>query len=225
MIPVGGKPVLRHLVDKFKARGINDITVVGGYCAAAIDVQGVNVVVNEAWAESDELASLACALDAMQDDTVIVYGDLLFRRYILDNLLEWDAPVLAVVDSAPLEGVLGNTSDLAYCTAPDDRALYQQKVAIERVTGDGGWQGRRPDGRWVGIMRVSGPGRRHLLDALDALRARDDFASLGMPDLINRMAADGHAPQVQYIAGHWMDINDLDDLTRAGDFAYGQASG
>ena len=224
MIPVAGKTVLRHLVDKFKARGINDITVVGGYCAETIDVQGVQVVVNEQWAESDELASLACALDAMQDDTVIVYGDLLFRRYILDNLLEGEAPVLVVVDSAPLDGVLGNTNDLAYCTAPDDRALYQQTVAIDRISGDRAWRGRAPDGRWVGIMRVNGEGRRRLQDALEALRARDDFARLGMPDLINRLVEDGHAPQVQYISGHWMDINDLDDLTRAGDFAHGQAS-
>ena len=73
-------------------------------------------------------------------------------------------------------------------------------------------------------MRVNGEGRRRLLDALEALRARDDFARLGMPDLINRMVEDGHAPQVQYISGHWMDINDLDALTRAGDFAHGQAS-
>ena len=41
-----------------------------------------------------------------------------------------------------------------------------------------------------------------------------------VPDLINRLIENGHAPQVQYIAGHWMDINNLDDLQRAGDFAY-----
>jgi hypothetical protein len=28
----------------------------------------------------------------------------------------------------------------------------------------------------------------------------------------------------QYISGHWMDINNLDDLQRAGDFAQGQSS-
>ena len=76
----------------------------------------------------------------------------------------------------------------------------------------------------MGIMRVNGAGRQQLLEALETLRGRDDFAELGIPDLINQMVADGHAPQVQYISGHWMDINDLDDLTRAGDFAYGQAS-
>jgi len=32
----------------------------------------------------------------------------------------------------------------------------------------------------------------------------------------------GSPPQVQYISGHWMDINDLEDLQRAAVFAQGQ---
>ena len=35
------------------------------------------------------------------------------------------------------------------------------------------------------------------------------------------MIENGDAPQVQYISGHWMDINNIDDLSRAGDFAHG----
>ena len=49
------------------------------------------------------LASLACALDAVSDNTVLIYGDLLFRTYILNNLLDWEAELLVVVDSSPLD--------------------------------------------------------------------------------------------------------------------------
>ena len=51
MIPVAGKTVLRRLVDKFKGQGVNDITVVAGYRAEAIDVQGIRMVINPNWAE------------------------------------------------------------------------------------------------------------------------------------------------------------------------------
>jgi phosphoenolpyruvate phosphomutase len=34
------------------------------------------------------------------------------------------------------------------------------------------------------------------------------------------MVKDGHVPQVQYVNGHWMDINNLDDLERAGAFEH-----
>ena len=223
MIPVAGKTVLRRLVDKFKAQGVNDITVVGGYRSEAIDAQGVKLVVNEDWERGSELASLSCAIDALSDNSVLLYGDLLFRTYILNNLMDWEADLLVVVDSSPLEQAPGNKNDLAYCSAPDDRAMYQQKVSLERISSDPAWQGRPPDGRWIGMLRARGAGRRHLVEALEQLRQHPDFESMGVPDLVNRLVADGHAPQVQYIAGHWMDINNLEDLQRAGDFAHGQA--
>jgi phosphoenolpyruvate phosphomutase len=222
MIPVAGKTVLRRLVDKFKAQGINDITVVGGYRSEAIDAQGVKLVVNDDWENSSELESLACALDAISDNTVLLYGDLLFRTYILNNLMDWEADLLVVVDSSPLEHAPGNKNDLAYCSAPDDRAMYQQKVSLERISSDPAWQGRTPDGRWIGMLRARGAGRQQLLEALEQLRADPDFGSMGVPNLVNQLVANGHAPQVQYITGHWMDINNLEDLQRAVDFAHGQ---
>jgi phosphoenolpyruvate phosphomutase len=220
MIPVAGQTVLRRLVDKFKLQGINEITVVGGYFSDAIDTQGVNVVINDQWESSDELVSLSCALDTVAEDTVLLYGDLLFRSYILNTLVDWDSDLLVVVDSSPLDGAKGNKNDLAYCSAPDDRAMYQQKVSLDRISADPQWEGRKPDGRWIGMLRASGAGKTHLLKALSQLKSEKSFETKAVPDLINRLVENGHTPQVQYISGHWMDINNLDDLQRAGDFAY-----
>ncbi|MEE4216650.1 MAG: phosphoenolpyruvate mutase [Xanthomonadales bacterium] len=222
MIPVAGSTVLRRMVDRFKKAGVNGITVVGGYRADAIDVQGVNLVVNENWQHTDELASLACALDSMADDTVLIYGDLLFRGYILDHLLERESDLVAVVDSAAASGGRGSASDLAWCSAPDNRSVYRQQVTLEQL---GGKQGERePDGCWVGIMRIGAGGRVHLQEAMAQLKEQADFDRLGVPDLINRLVANGHAPEVLYISGHWMDINDLHDLSDAGAFTEGRSA-
>jgi phosphoenolpyruvate phosphomutase len=224
MIPVAGKPVLRRLVDKFKAQGVNEIIVVAGYRYEAIDVKGIELVVNDRWEEAGELVSLQKAIHLLEDDSVLLYGDLLFRTYILNNLLDWDEPLLAVVDSSPLDQASGNTNDLAYCSAPDDRAMYQQKVTLDQVSSERTWQEKLPDGRWIGLLRVRGSGKEFVTRALETLQLSPDFENLGIPDLINQLIADQHAPQVQYISGHWMDINNLDDLQRAGEFAQGQRS-
>jgi len=218
MLPVAGVPLLRRQVDKFKKQGINDITVVAGYRHDAIDVQGADIVVNEDWETTGELASLSRAVEGFSQDTVIIYGDLLFRSYMLHNLLDWDAELLVAVDSSLIDYAAGNANDLAYCSAPDNRAMYQQKVTLRRVTPDPENQGRQPDGRWIGMMRVAGQGGQQLRSAIDTLQQRDDFNTLGIPDLLNQLVEDGHAPQVQYVNGHWMDINNLDDLERAGTF-------
>ncbi len=218
MLPVAGVPMLRRQVDKFKKQGINGITVVAGYHHDAIDVQGANIVLNEDWESTGELASLNCALEGISDDTVIIYGDLLFRSYLLHNLLDWETEILVAVDSTPLAAVSGNANDLAFCSAADNRAMYQQTVTLRQVTAKTEYQGQKPDGRWIGMLRVSGEGGVQLRAAIEELRLREDFNSLGLPDLLNQLVANGQAPQVQYVTGHWMDINNLDDLERAGTF-------
>jgi phosphoenolpyruvate phosphomutase len=218
MLPVAGIPMLRRQVDKFKKQGINDIKVVAGYRHDAIDVQGATVLLNESWETTGELASLSCAIDSINDDTVIIYGDVLFRSYMLHNLLDWDAEILVAVDSSPISEGSGNLNDLAWCSEVDDRAMYQQKVSLEQVSADRATADRAPEGRWIGMMRVTGKGARHLRNALDVLKQQDNFSKLGVPDLLNQLVKAGHAPQVQYVNGHWMDINNLEDLERAGQF-------
>ncbi|MFP6682180.1 MAG: phosphoenolpyruvate mutase, partial [Gammaproteobacteria bacterium] len=145
MIPVGGIPLLRRLVDKCKKRAIDDITVVAGYKADSIDVAGINIIVNERYAETGELASLACAIETFTDDMVVMYGDLLFRSYILRDLIESDASLSVVVDSAADENGGVGTQDFAFCSEPDDRAMWGQAVNLERIAADEQTQnGRQP---------------------------------------------------------------------------------
>ncbi len=223
MLPVNGIPMLRRQVDKFKKQGINDISVVAGYRHEAIDVQGAEILINEEWQTTGELASLDCAMENFSQDTVVIYGDLLFRSYMLHNLLDWNAELLVAVDSSSLTNIAGNVNDLAWCSAPDNRAMYQQKVSLEHVSAD--LESRRgpPDGRWIGMLRVAGKGCDYVRSAMQTLKRGGEFKQLGLPELLNQLVADGHPPQIQYVNGHWMDINNLADLERAGGFEHAPA--
>lgn len=219
MIPVGGIPLLRRLVDKCKKRGIDDITVVGGYKADSINVTGINLIVNEQHASSGEFTSLICAAETFTDDMVIMYGDLLLRSYILRDLMESDAALSVVVDSVIDETQGRGAQDFAYCSEPDDRSMWGQAVSLKRITNSTKTaDGEPPDGRWIGMIRVKGDGRQWLVEAIEALRDRTDANTLGVPDLINYMIECGRDVRVWYIHGHWLDVNSLTDLERAGDF-------
>ncbi|HEV3104200.1 MAG TPA: phosphoenolpyruvate mutase [Trinickia sp.] len=221
MLPIAGKPLLRWLVDAFKKHGVNDITVVGGYRADAIDTRGVKLVVNERHAQTGELASLACAIDTLATDAVISYGDLLFRSYILRDLVESEAPFTVVVDSSVTQPSNQSVRDFAYCSAPDDRALFGRKALLTRIC-SGSRNAAPPHGRWIGLLSVRGPGRERLSAMLGELRRQADFDALDMPSLINALIAAGEAIEVQYVHGHWCGVNDLEDFRRAGDFAHEQ---
>jgi len=222
MLPIAGKPLLRWLVDGFKKEQINDITVVGGYRAEAIDTAGIKLVLNSRYAQTGELASLACAVDALDSDAVIAYGDLLFRSYVLRDLVECKADFSVVVDSLMSGSSNHTVRDFAYCSRGDDRGLFGTPVLLERVTSAAD-DDRAPQGRWVGMLNVSRAGLLKLKAVLAQLRAEDTFDKLDMPALLNALIASGAPIEVLYVHGHWRGVNDLDDLRQAVDFAHEQA--
>ena len=226
MLPIAGKPLLRWLIDGFKKENVNDITVVGGYRADAIDPAGIRLVVNDQYAQTDELASLACAIDKLESDTVISYGDLLFRSYVLRDLVESKADFAVVVDSSSADSSNRTVRDFAYCSRGDDRGLFGTPVLLQRVVSRADAKpettGLESHGRWIGMLNVSRRGLTKLKAVLAQLRARPDFDSLDMPALLNALIADGSEIEVVYVHGHWRGVNDLEDFRQAVDFAHGQ---
>ena len=222
MLPIAGKPLLRWLVDGFKKEHINDITVVGGYRADAIDTAGIKLVVNERFAETGELTSLACAVESLDSDAVISYGDLLFRSYVLRDLVESKAEFAVVVDSLMTGASNRTVRDFAYCSRGDDRGLFGTPVLLERITGAADAE-RAPDGRWIGLLNASRAGLGKLKAVMQTLQAEYGFEALDMPALLNALIAGGSRIEVLYVHGHWRGVNDLDDLRQAVDFAHAQA--
>jgi phosphoenolpyruvate phosphomutase len=231
MLPIAGRPLLRWLVDSFKKENINDITVVGGYCADAIETAGIRLVVNERHASTGELASLARALDALESDTVISYGDLLFRSYVLRDLVDSKADFTVVVDSSPTRASNRTVRDFAYCSRSDDRGLFGTPVLLQRITSAPATQRQAQEpaaaldsaqGRWIGLFKVSGRGLAKLRSVFAAMQTRPDFDTLDVPALLNALTAEGAAIEVLYVHGHWRGVNDLEDFHRAVDFAHAQ---
>jgi phosphoenolpyruvate phosphomutase len=218
MLSIGGKPLLRRLIDEFKKQVINQTTVVAGYMAEAIDIGGVDLCLNENYEYTDELASLACARDAFHDDMVIMYGDLLFRGYILRDLLDSDGQIVVVVDSSTDNITNSGSSDFAYCSDNDDRSLFSQDIMLQHISTKGEDNKRDPSGCWIGMFYVRKEGSKWIEDGLTTLQQRSDFHTLAIPDLLNYLIDQGKPIHVHYINGHWLDVNYLSDIDRAGDF-------
>ena len=224
MLEVAGKPLLRRQVDVLKKHHINDITVVAGYKAESIKVRGIDVVTNDQYAQTGELASLACAETALEDDTVLLYGDLIFRSYILRHLLSTQGELVAVVDSASHAGQGDSLRDPVWCTGEDDHALFQQDVDLLHI-GQQNAPSKASQGRWIGMLKIAGEGRAWVQQAMQAMALEEGYPSYGIPELMNHLLAQGHTVKVMYVSGHWMDVNSLEDLRHAADFAHGAARG
>src|SRR5690606_37072580 len=68
MIDVRGQPLLRRLVGTLRAAGIGEVTVVRGYKKEAIELPAITAVDNDRYAETGEVASLACAAAQLEGE-------------------------------------------------------------------------------------------------------------------------------------------------------------
>jgi phosphoenolpyruvate phosphomutase len=222
MIDVRGQPLLRRLVATLNEGGIRRVTVVRGWRKEAIDLAGIAVIDNDDFASNGEAASLACAASALEGPTVVVYGDVLFRRYILDGLMAAaEGDIVVAVDALWRErtGAASRIRDLAAASRPfsasylDDEPTLLRSVASDRGPGDPAFIG----GEFIGMVRFSARGAALARAELDALAAEGRLAMADLPELLTRLATK-HDVVVHYVTGHWLDVDDLADLAEARNF-------
>ncbi|HHQ14519.1 MAG TPA: phosphoenolpyruvate mutase, partial [Chromatiales bacterium] len=102
MVEILGKPLLGHIVAAYNGAGVKDITVVTGYRADRVDLPALHCIENPDYADTSELLSLAKGLAQAEDDgrdLLVSFGDVIFKRYILDSLSEPDADFVVAVDA------------------------------------------------------------------------------------------------------------------------------
>ena len=218
MLTIGGKTLLRRLVDEFKKQHINHTTVVAGYKSETIDTSGIKLRINKDYETTGELNSLLCAREDFHDNMIIIYGDLLFRGYILADLLETSGEIVIVVDSTLESSHISGSPDYVYCSKPDDRGMFSQDIDLLQISESMAADIGKPAGRWIGMLRVQGKGLEWLNNALNDLQKQDNFSKLTIPDLLNYLVKNGLPVKVHYIHGHWLDVNTIEDIDRAGDF-------
>ena len=220
MIDIRGEPLLRRLVATFRDSGIRDVVVVRGYKKDAVDLPNITTVDNEHYATTGEAVSLACALEWIEGECVIAYGDILFRRYILDNLLEAEGDIVVGVCALwreRTEQTPDRLRDLVQSSRPFRPAyLDDEPVTLTRVTNELAVDDA--DGEWVGLAKLSARGAMRVRAAIEEMRAEGCLDTASLPDLFTRLARADDPPRVIYVTGHWLDVDDAFDLAVARDF-------
>ncbi len=220
MIDVRGQPLLRRLVATLNDGGVRDVTVVRGYRKEAIDLPSVALVDNDAFETTGEAASLACASEHIRGDCLVSYGDILFRKLILDALLDEDGDIVLAADALARgrdHAVAERAVDLVSCSRPfTGEYLDDEPVTLKRL-GDKLPPGE-VDGEWVGLARLSPKGSELVRAELEAMAADGSLAKATLLDLFTRLLDQGHEIRVAYVTGHWLDVDDAFDLAKARNF-------
>ncbi|MDA0231544.1 MAG: phosphoenolpyruvate mutase [Proteobacteria bacterium] len=221
MLDIRGQPLLKRLVTTLTAGGLRDISVVRGYRKEMIDLANIRVIDNDAFATNGEAASLECAADQLDGACVLSYGDILFRPYILENLLASSGDITAVIDArwrGAGHRAAERNVDLAVCSRPfTGDYLDEEPVWLEAVrsAGEKSAENGEPAGEFIGLIKLSAAGALTAREELATMKREEVLDDADLPTLLNRLIARGVRIETLYVTGHWLDVDDAFDLAKA----------
>ena len=217
MIDIRGETLLQRLVGVLNSSGVRDVSVVRGDRKEVVHAKGATMVDNNRYAETGEVYSLAQARATLEGETVLAYGDVLFRNFILDSLMGSSADIVLAVDARPLSGAeKPRVRDLVAA----DRSYsgdYLDDAPAHLFRMDSALPAHQTAGEWMGLARFTAQGAKWLCEELDALEAEGKLETADLPALFTRLAAK-HPVRVKYFSGHWMDVDTLTDVADARNF-------
>ncbi|MFI5301734.1 MAG: isocitrate lyase/phosphoenolpyruvate mutase family protein [Polyangiales bacterium] len=238
MLDLKGKTILERQVATLNAVNIKDIAVVRGFQAAKINLPNLRYYENAEYETTGEAASLLKAHAELvptkkKDEsesrrTLVLYGDVLFDRALVEKLLTADAEVAILVDRtleaerAQLEGRPRlDLVQLSGATASGPRALSSEDLSSVRRIGQ-----QLPlaeaHAEFVGVMMVTESGARKLVDtfqrALETgkkLHEASEAKRASLTDLIQALVDSGVDVKAVETFKGWMEVDTFEDYQRA----------
>jgi phosphoenolpyruvate phosphomutase len=218
MVDINGQPLLGRIADTYRSVGIKDVTVVRGYKKEAVNLTSLTYVDNDAFETTQEVASLGKAASALAGATVISYGDVLFKKYIVQELMETADDFVIAVDANWKESRnRGRVADFVVCSEPNSKRSFGNVVTLKEFVHDGDREGVM--GEWMGFFKVSDKGAAVLKSVLE--KASVDpakFNAMKIPDLLKLVQQAGQQVRVLYTTGHWLDVDSVEDVVVGASF-------
>ncbi len=210
LIHIEGKPILFNIIDNFNQTGIKDISVVRGFAKHKVSAQNVKFIDNDDYGETSELYSLFLALGEIRENTIICYGDIVFKSYILTELIN-DANDIVIVADADFEFDGNARYDYVKTDAAYSKKLYSQNVKFIKMSSC--LPQDEINSEFIGLIKVNGEGARVMSEHIKLMSARPEFKKLTMHDLLNELTAQ-RPIFVKYIKGSWLNVNNIVDLQK-----------
>jgi phosphoenolpyruvate phosphomutase len=151
-----------------------------------------------------------------EKDWILSYGDVLFKKYVLQMLVESIHDLTIVVDADLLQRANRVRPDYVYASLPNSKQAFYSDVYLKQMGSN------IPSGIcgvWTGLLKVDKQVQQPLFNALKTLLQDQNMKQYGrMPSLITELVTLGYPVHVIYITGNWLDIDEVEDIVKAGSF-------
>jgi len=155
------------------------------------------------------------ARDVLEGPCVISFGDIIFKDYVLRDLIGTSGDIVIAVDTSwwqenkngrEVDCVIGDV-------APSDDYMFDRCTAVKEIAT--GISQEDAHGEWIGLMKLSSHGAKMLKSELESFHNenREKFIKTGINEFLMRLIQKGVAVRAFYCRGHWLDIDSVEDLS------------
>jgi L-glutamine-phosphate cytidylyltransferase len=207
LVELAGRTLLDWQLDALRAAGIVEIGLIDGYRAEAIDRPGLHRFHNPRWAQTNMVASLACALGWLAEATTIVsYGDIVYHPQAIEALRGASGDIVVAGD---LEWA--SLWESRFTDPLSDAENFRTEGDSLRAIGGRASSVSAIGAQYMGLVRWTPYGIAQLSATLQRLGPAA-VDRLDMTGLLSTMLADGVSINWVPVHGGWCEVDSADDL-------------
>jgi len=210
LLDINGKSILENQVEEFNRVGIKTLCVVRGFEKNKINLSNLKPIDNDIYGETKDLYSLYLAINEFKTNTVVSYGDIVFKSYILNDLLNDQNDITLIVDADP--ETKGDNKDFVAASRKYSRNIFFENVQLKKVFYSADEQ--VIDGEFIGLWKVNEKGAQIVKSTLKEMAADAGFKQMTVGDMFNKII-EKHPVSIKYIKGGWLDVDTIVDLQKA----------
>jgi len=219
MVKYKEKCIIDYILKVIKSCNIKNISIVTGYQSEVLEKyvkdKNINFYHNDNFQNTSMVYSLFCAENEMNDDIIISYGDIVYKKKVFEKLLDCKGEFVVVVDKnwKTLWKIrMKNPLTDAETMKIDPKGYIKEIGKIPEAYGD-------IDAQYVGLIKISKNSISkvkffyHSLDKNKKYLGKS-FFDLDMTAFIQLIIDDLMPVNAEEIYGGWFEIDTINDLKK-----------
>jgi len=217
MLDINGKSILERNKEILNSLGITDVNVIVGYCGDKIDVGDVDIFQNEEYKETKTLHSIMKASEKIDGKTLIIYGDIIFDRSILDNLLKKEGDITLVIDSSYKLNPNRYSKKLDLVIAKKNPILGERSLILDDEDNEiikigSELNNDEANFEFIGMALLSKKGAELLKQTY--VEGSEELKNKDFTYLIQKLIEKGHKVNCLEVHKGWMEVHTFEDYKR-----------
>lgn len=218
MVEIAGKPILNHQLDILTEAGIENIVVVTGYLEEEIQDPRITKVHNPEYASTNMIYSLFCAEEDLEGDVIVAYGDIIYSKEVLNNVMDPEGDIVTASDEEWLpyweercDDPLTDAETFKKGKKQKVVSLGQEAESIDEI-----------EGQFTGLIKLSSRGCSIFKETYHDCKKNDDchknawesnrdLRNAYMTDILNYLADKGEVHYTSIQRG-WFEVDNPRDL-------------